>query len=187
MVGAPDGVQPWMPRAARESDAWLCHVSLVGGSRRRGCAAGGVSELFNGLLAAVAQRSSHRPRDLFARARDDCIADGLAPAIVVHRVGVQSEIGEHGRVVEMPRHLLGAAARREVLGAMQRRASVLSGEAQQVGRHDRDRAARALLPWCIGSGLDDDLAYDAPARVVRLAARDQEARERLRQDGSIGL
>src|SRR3954454_17108556 len=39
-----------MPRAARESDAWLCHVSLVGGARRRGCAAGGVPVFISGLL-----------------------------------------------------------------------------------------------------------------------------------------
>src|SRR3954465_4409885 len=48
MVGAPDVVQPWMPRAARDSDACLWHVSVVGGTRRRGCAAAGVPEFFNG-------------------------------------------------------------------------------------------------------------------------------------------
>src|SRR3954470_2312452 len=48
MVGPTDVVQPWMPRAARDSDAWLCHVSVAGGSRRRGCAAAGVPECFNG-------------------------------------------------------------------------------------------------------------------------------------------
>src|SRR5436190_8609628 len=51
MVGAPDVAQPWMPRAARDSDAWLCHVSIAGGARRRGCAAGGVSVFVNRLLA----------------------------------------------------------------------------------------------------------------------------------------
>src|SRR3954453_7190226 len=51
MVGAPDVVQPWMPRAARDSEAWLCHVSIVGGARRRGCAAGGVPLFFSGPLA----------------------------------------------------------------------------------------------------------------------------------------
>src|SRR3954468_13663960 len=51
MVGAPDVVQPWMPRAARDSDACLWHVSVAGGARRRGCAAAGVPEFFNGPLA----------------------------------------------------------------------------------------------------------------------------------------
>src|SRR6478735_2547977 len=32
------------------SVAWLCHVSVVGGARRRGCAAGGVPVFFRGLL-----------------------------------------------------------------------------------------------------------------------------------------
>src|SRR4051794_29949013 len=50
MVGAPGVVQPWMPRAARDSAAWLCHVSIAGGSRRRGCAAAGVSEFVSGPL-----------------------------------------------------------------------------------------------------------------------------------------
>ena len=30
MVGAPDVVQPWMPRDARDSDAWLCHAKHRG-------------------------------------------------------------------------------------------------------------------------------------------------------------
>src|SRR4051812_19063216 len=51
MVGAPDVVQPWMPRAARDSAAWLCHVSIVGGARRRGWAAAGVSVFSDGPLA----------------------------------------------------------------------------------------------------------------------------------------
>src|SRR3954452_2682508 len=32
------------------SDAWLCHVSIAGVARRRGCAAGGVPVVFRGLL-----------------------------------------------------------------------------------------------------------------------------------------
>src|SRR3954452_3722456 len=52
MVGAPDVVQPWMPRAARDRDAWLCHVSIAGGARRRGCAAVGVSVFLDGPLNA---------------------------------------------------------------------------------------------------------------------------------------
>src|SRR3954466_16332504 len=50
MVGPSDVVQPWMPRADRYSDAWLCHVSIAGGARRRGCAAAGVSEFLDGPL-----------------------------------------------------------------------------------------------------------------------------------------
>src|SRR3954447_4149353 len=50
MVGATDVVQPWMPRAARDGDACLWHVSIAGGARRRGCAAAGVSEFVSGPL-----------------------------------------------------------------------------------------------------------------------------------------
>src|SRR3954453_10914105 len=65
MVGAPDVAQPWMPRAARDSDAWLCHVSIAGGARRRGCAAAGVPGFFNGPLvhprgAAAGEQAGHR-------------------------------------------------------------------------------------------------------------------------------
>jgi peptide chain release factor 1 len=53
MGGAPDVAQPWMARAARDSDACLWHVSLVGGARRRGCAAAGVPEFFNGPVDSI--------------------------------------------------------------------------------------------------------------------------------------
>src|SRR4051794_30263973 len=36
--------------AERDSDAWLCHVSIAGGPRRRGCAAAGVSVFLDGPL-----------------------------------------------------------------------------------------------------------------------------------------
>ena len=45
-----------MPRAARARDACLRHVSSVGGARRRGCAAAGAPEFFNGLPNAAAGR-----------------------------------------------------------------------------------------------------------------------------------
>jgi small-conductance mechanosensitive channel len=39
-----------MPRAARDSDACLWHVSIAGGAGRRGCVAAGVPGFFNGPL-----------------------------------------------------------------------------------------------------------------------------------------
>ena len=63
MVGPTDVVQPWMPRAGRDSDAWLCHVSVAGGARRRGCAAAGVPEFFNGP-SIVSQELPLDPVDL---------------------------------------------------------------------------------------------------------------------------
>src|SRR4051794_1360146 len=46
------------------SDAWLCHVSIAGGSRRRGCAAAGVSVFLDGPLRLDpgGRRALPRPR-----------------------------------------------------------------------------------------------------------------------------
>jgi hypothetical protein len=139
------------------------------------------------LAAAVAQRLRHRPRDLLARARDDGVAERLAPAIVVHRFRLESEVAEHGRVIEVRRELLGPPARRDVLRAMQGRTPLARRQVQQVGRDHRNRATRASFPRRIRGGLDHDLPNHAPTGVVGLAARDEKARERLRQDGRIGL
>src|SRR3954452_23838184 len=47
----------WCSRGCLEphaiSDAWLCHVSIAGGSRRRGCAAAGVSVFLDGPLGRL--------------------------------------------------------------------------------------------------------------------------------------
>src|SRR4051794_29697249 len=56
MVAPTDVVQPWMPRAAGDSDACLWHVSIARGVRRRGCAAAGVPECFNGPLGGDGSR-----------------------------------------------------------------------------------------------------------------------------------
>src|SRR6476661_10839394 len=56
MVGPTDVCSPPVPRAARARDACLWHVSSVGGSRRRGCAAGGVAEFLDGLLGGDGAR-----------------------------------------------------------------------------------------------------------------------------------
>src|SRR5918998_1440612 len=47
MGGAPDVVQPPVPRAARSSVACLRHVSRVGGARCRGCAAAAAPECWD--------------------------------------------------------------------------------------------------------------------------------------------
>src|SRR3954449_12144799 len=86
MIGPPDVVQPWMPGAARESDACLWHVSLVGGFRRRGCAAAGVPGFLDGPLSRIRLRDwavmrvrRFRPKArvaLFLAARGRCAACG---------------------------------------------------------------------------------------------------------------
>src|SRR6187397_1274163 len=79
MVGPPHVVQPWMPRAARAAKACVSTSSCVGGARRRGCAAGGVSEFFNGLLGGLDFGAVLRPA-------------GVEGAFLVHApVGVGAE------------------------------------------------------------------------------------------------
>src|SRR3954451_24212159 len=86
MVGAPDVVQPWMPRAARDRDAWFCHVSIAGGARRRGCAAAGVSEFFSGPLDLTVWAPERRA------AADRRALDGRAAArAVIARLAVGNE------------------------------------------------------------------------------------------------
>src|SRR4051794_3940126 len=53
--------RPPVPRAARARDAWLCHVSSVGGAGRRGCAAAGAPESFWGLLTRAAAGADLEP------------------------------------------------------------------------------------------------------------------------------
>ena len=88
-------------------------------------------------------------------------------------------------MVEVAGDLLGAAAGGEVLGAVQRRAPLLGREAQKILGHERDGAPRALLPRRVGRGVHDDLAHDAPARVMGLAASHEEARERFGEDRGV--
>src|SRR3954449_11694269 len=57
------------------SDAWLCHVSIVGGARRRGCAAGGVPVFFRGLLADE-RGVAHEDEDAPGVQRGDVLLGG---------------------------------------------------------------------------------------------------------------
>src|SRR3954468_3871568 len=75
------------------SDACLCHVSIAGGSRRRGCAAGGVPVFFSGLLAGdVDLAERERARGGVASPAD---RERVTPAGAV--VG-QVDLEVHGRL-----------------------------------------------------------------------------------------
>lgn len=87
----------------------------------------------------------------------------------------------------MPGDLLRAALRRDVLGAGERGAAALAGEAQQVLGDLRDGASRALLPRGVGGRVDHHLADDPPARVVGFTAADEEVRQRLGEGDRAGL
>ena len=51
----------------------------------------------------------------------------------------------------------------------------------------RDGPTGAFLPRRVGCRVHDDLAYDAPAGVVGLAAADEKAGQRLGDHGGSGL
>src|SRR4051795_4272738 len=93
MFAPTDVVQPWMPRAAGDSDACLWHVSIARGARGRGCAAAGVPECFNGPLGG--DRSRREVRSDLALPPLEGIVHGLAIApqpLADRRVGVSVEI-----------------------------------------------------------------------------------------------
>ena len=122
-----------------------------------------------------ARASGQRPRRRSPRASDRRRPARLHPELAEYRLAVQ-----------VAGDLLGPVPGREMLGAVQRRRPSLP-KAQKVRRDQRDRAPRALLPRRVGGGVDDHLAHDAPAGVMGLAARHQEARERLGQRPGVRL
>jgi hypothetical protein len=90
-------------------------------------------------------------------------------------------------VIHVGRDLLGAALCGRVLDADEAGVPVLGRDPQEVLADGRDRAPGALLPRRVGRGVHDDLADDAPARVARLAARDEESRQRVGEDDAVRL
>src|SRR3954449_8988248 len=95
MVGPPDVVQPWMPRAARDSDACLWYVSIVGGARRRGCAASGVPEFFNGPPRSRCRGRQRERQRLAVRAGTERVVgtDNLPEADRGHLVADRTAVG----------------------------------------------------------------------------------------------
>ena len=70
--------------------------------------------------------------------------------------------------------LLGTPLRGDVLGASQWCATATAGETQQIFGNQRHSATRALLPRRVGRRVDDHLAHDSPAGMVRVATGDKE-------------
>ena len=83
--------------------------------------------------------------------------------------------------------LLGAADRRDVLGAL---SGVRPPSPDNASRSSATRGIARRAHFSHGArraGVHDDLAHDPPARVVRLATVDEEAGERLGDDRGAGL
>jgi hypothetical protein len=75
--------------------------------------------------------------------------------------------------------LFGATLGSDVLSVHELRAPALAGKPEEVSGYQRHGPPRAFLPRRIGGRVDDDLADDPPARMVRIAARHKKPRERL--------
>jgi hypothetical protein len=92
---------------------------------------------------------------------------------------LEPEVGEHRSLIDVTGDLLRAALGSDVLGAPERRATTLTGQVQQITSDERHCPAGTLLPWRVGGRIHHDLTNDTPARVMGVAASDEEARERL--------
>jgi hypothetical protein len=90
-------------------------------------------------------------------------------------------------VVNVTSDLFGAPLGSDVLSPRQLRAPTVAGEADQVLGHHRHGPPRALLPRRIGRRVDHNLTHDSPARVMRIAASYEKARERLCNSDRSGL
>jgi hypothetical protein len=75
--------------------------------------------------------------------------------------------------------LLGAALGGDVLSLNQPRSPAVAPQGHEILGHHRNGPASAFLPRRVGRRVDDDLAHDPPAGVVRVAARHEKPRQRI--------
>jgi hypothetical protein len=130
-----------------------------------------------------ANRAVDRGRDLFARASSDGAAKRRLPALGAHRRVLEPQVGKHRSLIDVTGDLLRAALGGDVLGARELRAATRSGKVQQITGNERHCPAGTLLPRSVGSRIHHDLTNDSPARMMRVAASNEKARERLGNGG----
>src|SRR3954453_8566663 len=165
MVCPTDGVQPPVPRAARARDAWLCHVSSVGGARCRGCAAVGVPEFFRGPLEwKVLERSRNGrtaesrfapPPDAGrAKQRAYCIAatpenEDLQELMELLRTAGVATVGALTQKLDKPHpnHYLGSGKVAEVKAALKEAdANLVVADDELTPRQQRNIEAELDVP-----------------------------------------
>jgi hypothetical protein len=83
--------------------------------------------------------------------------------------------------------LFGTTLSGYMLSARQLCSTTVARETDQVLSYQRHRPPRAFLPWGVGRRVHNDLTHDSPARMVRIAARDEKSRERLCHPVRAGL
>ena len=132
------------------------------------------------------RRQSSRPKRAINRARNllprPCVnraTQSHAPTFRRRRRVLEPQVRKYSGLVDVNGDLFGAALGGDVLSAYQLRAPVVAGKADQVLGYERDSPPGAFLPWRVGRRVDHDLADYSPARMVRIAARNEKARQRL--------
>ena len=100
---------------------------------------------------------------------------------------LEPEIREQSRLIDVHGDLLSATLGGHVLSARERCAPAAAGEVNEIVGDERHRPPRAFLPRCVSRRVDDDLAHDPPARVVRVAASDEKSGQRLGHSSGLGL
>jgi hypothetical protein len=83
--------------------------------------------------------------------------------------------------------LFSSALRSDVLRLRQPGAPGGSSEGEEIVGDHRYRAPRALLPWRVSGRIDDHLADDAPAGVMRVTTRDEKPCERVGDPLGVGV
>jgi hypothetical protein len=83
--------------------------------------------------------------------------------------------------------LLSSALGGDVLGLRQPGPPSGSGHGEEIVGDDGYGASRAFLPWRVSCRIDDHLTDDAPAGVMRIATRNEKARECVGNPLGVGL
>lgn len=99
----------------------------------------------------------------------------------------EPEVREDHGMIDVNGDLLGAALCCDVLGTREWRTTTVARKSDQIFCDQRHRAARTLLPRRVSRRVDDDLTDNSPTRVMRIAAGNEEPRERLRHPQCVRL
>ncbi len=125
--------------------------------------------------------------DLLARSSADRGAQRQSPTVRGCCGTFQPETSKDRVLINVRSNLFGSSASGDVLGAHQLCPSGRSTERNEIVGDHRHSAARALLPRRIGGRIDDHLADDSPASVMRIATCDKKPRQRHGDLLGIGL
>ena len=126
------------------------------------------------------ERAVNCAGDLLARAGPNRAHQCDAPAFGSHWRALQPQVRKYRSLINVSGDLFGAALSGDMLSTRQLGAPAVASKTDEIFGYQRYRATRALLPRRVGRRVDDDLPNDSPTRMVRIAARDEKPRQRLR-------